>query len=99
MSRPKHRKKRRAASKRGAARSKTAKKAAKGGTALVPRPSTTIDQPTPEEEAAYAETLIESGQAARPNKEGKLPAGATHIIVDDKETGKIKVVRRRFSIT
>jgi hypothetical protein len=99
MSRPKHRKKRRPASKRGAAKSKTANKAAKSGTPLVTQPSTTIEQPTPEEEAAYAETLIESGQAARPDKEGKLPPGATHIIVDDKETGKIKVVRRRFSIT
>ena len=95
---PKDRKKRRPGSKRGAAKSKTAKnKAAKSSTPLVPRPSTIIEKPASEEESAFAETLIESGEAARLDKEGKLPAGATHVILED-ETGKTKVVRRRFSI-
>jgi len=95
---PKPIKKRRVISKRKAVKSKTAKhKARNRGTAPAPRPSTTIQRPTPEEEAAFTEALIESGQAARLDKEGKLPAGATHKIVED-EAGNVKVVRRRFSI-
>ena len=46
---------------------------------------------------AFTESLIVTGQAARLDKEGKLPAGATHKIVEDKD-GKVKAVRRRFSI-
>jgi hypothetical protein len=42
--------------------------------------------------------LIETGQAARLTKEGKLPPGATHKIVETND-GRIKVVRRRFSVT
>jgi hypothetical protein len=56
------------------------------------------DQRTCDDEAAYVESLITSGQAARLDKDGKLPAGATHKIVED-ESGNVKVVRRRFSIT
>lgn len=85
---PKPTKKRRVASKRKAAKCKTAR---------VPPPSTILDQPAPEGEAAFRETLIESGEAARLDKEGKLPAGATHKIVED-EAGNVKVVRRRFSM-
>jgi len=96
-------KKRRAAPKRGpskskAATSKTGKdrhKPAESGAAPPPIP---IELPSPEEEAAFTEMLIETGQAARPDKTGKLPAGATHAIVEDEE-GKVKVVRRRFSMT
>ena len=96
---PKPIKNRRVVSKRKVVKSKTAKhKAIKSSTARAPRPSTTVTQPTPEEEAAFTETLIESGEAARLDKEGKLPAGATHKIVED-EAGNVKVVRRRFSIT
>lgn len=91
-------KKRRVVSKRKAVERKKAKNGArKGSTARAPRPSTTVTQPTPEEEAAFTEALIESGRAARLDKEGKLPAGATHKIVED-EAGNVKVVRRRFSI-
>jgi hypothetical protein len=105
---------RRVTSKHKAARSRTAKskavkskaaknraaknKAAQTSTAPVPRPSTTVQQPSPEEEAAFTETLIESGLAARLDEEGKLPAGATHKIVED-EAGNVKIVRRRFSMT
>ena len=57
-----------------------------------------VEQPSPEEEAAFTEALIQSGEAAPLDREGKLPAGATHKIVEDDE-GNLKVVRRRFSIT
>jgi hypothetical protein len=53
---------------------------------------------TAAEEAAFTEALIASGQAAPHDKNGKLPRGATHKIVEDQE-GNITVVRRRFSIT
>jgi hypothetical protein len=59
---------------------------------------TRATQVSPEEEAAFLEALIQSGQAVPVDSDGKLPAGATHKIVED-ETGKLKVVRRRFSIT
>lgn len=73
-------------------------KSSKKRTAPVRRPSTVVEQPSPEHEAAYVETLIQTGQAARLTKEGKLPAGATHKIVEA-EHGELKVVRRRFSMT
>jgi hypothetical protein len=53
---------------------------------------------SPEDEAAFTKSLIESGEAACLDQEGKLPAGATHKIVED-DAGKTKVVRRRFSMT
>ena len=56
------------------------------------------DQPTREDQAAYLETVIATGEAARLDRDGKLPAGATHKIVED-EGGDVKVVRRRFSIS
>ena len=62
------------------------------------RPAPPVEQPSPEDEAAYVESLIQSGQAAHLNEEGKLPAGATHKIVGD-DQGNVKVVRRRFSIS
>jgi hypothetical protein len=55
-------------------------------------------RPTPKDEAAYVETVIATGEAARLDENGKLPAGATHKIVED-EAGNVKVVRRRFSMT
>ncbi|MGH8721951.1 MAG: hypothetical protein ACREU4_08200, partial [Burkholderiales bacterium] len=66
-------------------------------TAPVPRQPVPIERASPEDEAAFVEALIESGQAARVDEEGKLPPGATHKIVEDEE-GNVKVVRRRFSI-
>jgi hypothetical protein len=56
------------------------------------------DQPTREDQAAYLETVIATGEAARLDRNGKLPAGATHKIVED-DSGNVKVVRRRFSIS
>ena len=78
---------------------KTARKKSKRKVA--PRsapPGTTIDQVSSDEEVAFTEALIQSGQAAPLDSEGKLPAGATHKIVED-PAGHIKVVRRRFSIS
>jgi hypothetical protein len=68
---------------------------------VAPAPATTSpppDQRTCDDEAAFVESLVASGQAARLDKDGKLPAGATHKIVED-DSGNVKVVRRRFSIT
>lgn len=74
---------------RKTSKSKAAKRAAK------PK---AIERVSPEDEAAFTEALIQSGQAAPLDSEGKLPAGATHKIVED-PAGQIKVVRRRFSIS
>jgi hypothetical protein len=60
--------------------------------------ATTSEQPACEDEAAFTEALIASGEAARLDEHGKLPAGATHKIVED-EQGNVKVVRRRFSMS
>jgi hypothetical protein len=95
---PKPSKKLRVISNRKARRKTAQKKEPKSSTALVPRSSATIEHVSPEDQAAFTQTLIESGEAARLDKDGKLPAGATHKIVED-QAGKVKVVRRRFSIT
>lgn len=55
-------------------------------------------KPAPKDEAAYVETVIATGEAARLDDQGRLPAGATHKIVED-EAGNVRVVRRRFSMT
>ena len=97
------RKTRPAASKRKVAPAKRARKSAarkrtaKPRTAPVPRQPSRNERPSTQDEAAFVEALIESGQAARVDDEGKLPPGATHRIVED-EAGNVKVVRRRFSI-
>jgi hypothetical protein len=64
----------------------------------VRRAAPEVQRPSAREEAAFTETLIETGQAACLDEEGKLPRGATHKLVED-EGGKVKAVRRRFSIT
>ena len=60
--------------------------------------STTSQPPACDDQAAFVESLVATGQAARLDKDGKLPAGATHKIVED-EAGNVNVVRRRFSMT
>ncbi len=60
--------------------------------------SATCEQPARDDAAAFAESLIASGQAARLDQQGRLPAGATHKIVED-EAGNVKVVRRRISMS
>ncbi len=52
---------------------------------------------TKADEAAYLEMLVKTGQAV-PVGTGKLPAGATHVLVPD-DRGQVKAVRRRFSIS
>lgn len=80
--------------KRGGVRTKPAKAKA----ALPPPPPATIEPVSAAEQAAYIETVIKSGEAASLDEHGRLPAGATHKMVED-DTGKVKVVRRRFSIS
>jgi hypothetical protein len=48
------------------------------------------------DEAAFVESLIANGQAAKPRSDGSLPPGATHELIEDKNGNK-RVVRRRFS--
>ena len=55
-------------------------------------------RPATKDEAAFVATVIATGEAARLDENGKLPAGATHKIVED-EAGHVTVVRRRFSMT
>ena len=76
-----------------------ARKRAKPRTSRAParQPSPPVEQPSPEHQQVYVETLIQTGEAAHLTKDGKLPAGATHKIVET-EDGQVKVVRRRFSI-
>lgn len=52
--------------------------------------------PTPEDEAAYLEMLVKTGQAVPAGR--KMPAGATHVVLPD-DTGAPKAVRRRVSIS
>jgi hypothetical protein len=75
-----------------------ASRKAKAAAAPPRRTARVSKPPAPDDEAAYVETVIASGEAARLDKEGRLPAGATHKIVEDEE-GRVKVVRRRFSIS
>ncbi|HZJ64579.1 MAG TPA: hypothetical protein VFD36_13770 [Kofleriaceae bacterium] len=48
------------------------------------------------DEAAFVESLIANGQAAKRRPDGSLPPGATHELIED-ENGEKRVVRRRFS--
>jgi hypothetical protein len=70
-----------------------------------PKPKPASNAPPCEEgekdaaaEKAFIESLIATGEAAKPNAKGKLPAGATHEIVESKDKDEPKVVRRRFSM-
>ena len=101
---PESTKKRRPASTRGDTKAAPApRKSArsKGSTrskAPVPPPAAAAGPLAAGDEPAFIEALVESGQAARLDKDGKLPAGATHKIVED-DQGTVRVVRRRFSMT
>jgi hypothetical protein len=55
-------------------------------------------EPTPEEKR-FVEGLLERGEAAEPDEDGKLPPGATHEIVERRDDGSVRVKRRRFSIS
>jgi len=82
------------AGKRGAA----PKRKGKDRAASAPPTSPAADPAAAKDKAAYLESVIATGEAAPLDKHGKLPAGATHKIVQD-EAGNVTVVRRRFSIS
>ncbi len=46
---------------------------------------------------SFVKGLVDRGEAAKTDADGKLPPGATHEIVGETETGLPIVVRRRFS--
>jgi hypothetical protein len=50
-----------------------------------------------EAEKRFKQDLLERGEAAK-SKDGKLPPGVTHEIIE-KAGGEVDVVRRRFSLT
>lgn len=54
------------------------------------------DETVEEAERAYVAGLIARGEAAPVDEDGKLPAGATHELVEDDE-GHLTVHRKRFS--
>ena len=84
--------------KRRAATTRKRKPAAKTKAKAAPRAARAGKPPAAKDEAAFVEAVIASGEAARLDEQGRLPAGATHKIVED-EAGTVKVVRRRFSMT
>jgi hypothetical protein len=47
---------------------------------------------------AFVRGIIERGEAAKPDRNGKLPPGATHEIVEEVEGELPKIRRRRFSL-
>ena len=47
---------------------------------------------------AFVRGVIERGEAAKPDRNGKLPPGATHEIVEEVEGELPKIRRRRFSL-
>ena len=63
-----------------------------------PSPSKQAAKPAAKsnDEAAFVESLIANGQAAKRRPDGSLPPGATHELIEDENGGK-RVVRRRFS--
>jgi hypothetical protein len=48
------------------------------------------------DEDAFTQSLVAHGQAVKLPADGKLPPGATHELVEDKD-GTVRAVRRRFS--
>ena len=58
------------------------------------------DEPAIDEETEehFVRGLIARGEAAKPDKDGKLPPHATHEIVEEREGELPKVRRRRYSM-
>ncbi len=48
---------------------------------------------------SFVRGVLERGEAARTDKQGKLPPGATHEIVAEPPSGLPKIRRKRFSLT
>jgi len=46
----------------------------------------------------FVRDLLIRGEAAKPDQHGKLPAGATHEIVEEREGELPKIERKRFSL-
>jgi len=57
--------------------------------------ATTRSAPSADEKV-LTDSLLAHGQAAKLGRDGKLPPGATHELIED-ENGKVRAVRRRFS--
>jgi hypothetical protein len=51
--------------------------------------------PDTAESQAYVRGVVERGEAARPDKDGKLPRGATHEIVGNHDASGLPVLVRR----
>jgi len=51
-----------------------------------------------ESEKRFVRDLLIRGEAAKRLPDGELPAGATHIIVENDEEELVEVERERFSI-
>lgn len=47
----------------------------------------------------FVRGLVARGEAAKADRHGRLPPGATHEIVGETEDGLPKLRRRRFSVT
>jgi len=65
-----------------------AKKQGSDGDLIVPKDATSV---------SFVQGLLARGQAARANKDGSLPPGATHEIVGETPTGLPILRRRRFA--
>lgn len=46
---------------------------------------------------SFVKGLVDRGEAAKADADGKLPPGATHEIIGETATGLPIVIRRRFS--
>lgn len=55
------------------------------------------ERETPEEKR-FVKDVLTRGEAAKPDEHGKLPAGATHEIVEECEGELSKIKRKRFSM-
>jgi hypothetical protein len=53
--------------------------------------------PEDESSTSFVQALVARGQAARPDKDGALPPGATHEIVGTTDKGLPILRRRRFA--
>lgn len=63
---------------------------------MPPKDPAPAPQPRTPAEQAFVRGLVERGEAAYPDRDGKLPPGATHEIVGEGSDGLPIVRRRRF---
>jgi hypothetical protein len=55
-------------------------------------------EPSTDDSRAMIKAAVESGAAVHPPEDGKLPPGATHVIVGKTEAGEPILQRARFSL-